>query len=43
MRIAPEPGTLVMFPAFVDHMVHPHHGAEERISLAINIQFVDND
>lgn len=41
MRIAPEPGTLVMFPAFIDHMVHPHHGPEERISLAINIQFVD--
>jgi uncharacterized protein (TIGR02466 family) len=41
MRFAPEPGMLVMFPAFVDHMVHPHHGPEERISLAINIQFAD--
>jgi hypothetical protein len=41
VRFAPEPGMLVMFPAFVDHMVHPHHGTEERISFAINIQFVD--
>lgn len=41
VRLAPEPGMLVMFPAFVDHMVHPHHGADERISLAINIQFAD--
>ena len=41
-RIAPEPGMLVMFPAWVDHMVHPHHGPDERISLAINIKFVDD-
>jgi uncharacterized protein (TIGR02466 family) len=41
MRFAPEPGMLVMFPAFIDHLVHPHHGPEERISLAINIQFAD--
>jgi hypothetical protein len=41
MLFAPEPGMLVMFPAFVDHMVHPHHGPEDRISRAINIQFVD--
>jgi uncharacterized protein (TIGR02466 family) len=41
VRLAPEPGMLVMFPAFVDHMVHPHHGPDERISLAINIQFAD--
>ena len=42
MRFAPEPGMLVMFPAFLDHMVHPHHGPDDRISLAINIQFVDD-
>jgi uncharacterized protein (TIGR02466 family) len=42
MRIAPEPGMLVMFPAWVDHMVHPHHGPEERISLAINIKLADD-
>jgi hypothetical protein len=41
VRIAPEPGMLVMFPAWIDHMVHPHHEAEDRISLAINVQFVD--
>jgi uncharacterized protein (TIGR02466 family) len=42
MRFAPEPGMLVMFPAFIDHLVHPHRGPDERISLAINIQFVDD-
>ena len=41
-RSAPEPGMLVMFPAWVDHLVHPHHVTDERISLAINIQFVDD-
>ena len=43
MRFAPEAGMLVMFPAFVEHLVHPHHGPDERISLAINIQFVSED
>ena len=42
VRIAPEPGMLVMFPAWIDHMVHPHHGPEERISLAINIRLEDD-
>ena len=42
VRIAPEPGMLVMFPGWIDHMVHPHHGPEERISLAINIKLVDD-
>jgi len=42
MRIAPEAGMLVMFPAWIDHMVHPHHGPEERISLAINIKLADD-
>jgi hypothetical protein len=32
---------LVIFPAWIDHMVHPHRGAEDRISLAINIKFAD--
>jgi uncharacterized protein (TIGR02466 family) len=41
VRIAPEPGMLVIFPAWIDHMVHPHRGAEDRISLAINIKFAD--
>jgi uncharacterized protein (TIGR02466 family) len=42
VRIAPEPGMLVIFPGWIDHMVHPHHGPEERISLAINIKLVDD-
>ena len=41
LRIAPEPGMLVMFPSWVEHMVHPHQGPDERISIAINIKLMD--
>jgi len=41
LQLAPEPGMLVMFPSWVEHMVHPHHGAEDRISIAINIKLMD--
>jgi len=41
LRITPEPGMLVIFPAWIEHMVHPHHGAENRISIAINIKLLD--
>ena len=43
LQLAPEPGMLVMFPSWVEHMVHPHHGAEDRISIAINIKLMDFD
>ena len=32
---------LVIFPAWIEHMVHPHHGSENRISIAINIKLID--
>ena len=41
LQIAPEPGMLVMFPSWIEHMVHPHHEPEDRISLAINIKLMD--
>jgi uncharacterized protein (TIGR02466 family) len=41
LQIAPEPGMLVMFPSWIEHMVHPHQGPEDRISIAINIKLLD--
>jgi len=41
LQITPEPGMLVMFPSWIDHMVHPHHGPDDRISIAINIKLMD--
>ena len=43
LQITPEPGMLVMFPSWIDHMVHPHHGPDDRISIAINIKLLDFD
>ncbi len=36
--IDPEPGLMLMFPAWVEHWVHPFHGTGERISIATNIK-----
>lgn len=41
LQITPEAGMLVMFPSWIEHMVHPHRGVEDRISLAINIKLMD--
>jgi len=41
LQITPEPGMLVIFPSWIEHMVHPHQGAEDRISIAINIKLMD--
>lgn len=41
LQITPEAGMLVMFPSWIDHMVHPHHEPEDRISIAINIKLMD--
>ena len=30
------PGFMIMFPSWVKHMVHPHFGEGERISIALN-------
>ena len=34
--IAPVEGTLLIFPSYLEHYVHPYHGAGERITLAFN-------
>jgi uncharacterized protein (TIGR02466 family) len=36
VSFAPEPGALVIFPAWLQHTVTPHHGSAERISIAFN-------
>lgn len=33
----PEPCAAVIFPSFLQHMVHPYSGVDERISIAFNI------
>lgn len=32
-----EPGVMVMFPAWLNHQVHPFHGRGERISIGFNV------
>jgi len=35
--LAPVPGLLMMFPAWLNHYVNPYHGESERISIAFNL------
>ena len=35
--LAPVPGLLMMFPAWLNHYVNPYHGDSERISIAFNL------
>lgn len=35
---APKNGLMLLFPAAVNHFVHPHAGSEPRISIAFNFQ-----
>jgi uncharacterized protein (TIGR02466 family) len=37
LTVEPEPGLLVVFPAWLEHWVHPFYGEGHRISIAINI------
>lgn len=37
ITIRPQPGLLVVFPAWLEHWVHPFVGSGERISIAVNI------
>jgi uncharacterized protein (TIGR02466 family) len=37
LTIQPKPGLLVVFPAWIEHWVHPFFGTGERISIAVNI------
>jgi uncharacterized protein (TIGR02466 family) len=39
--IQPEPGLMAVFPAWIEHWVHPFRGEGQRISIAINIAFDD--
>ena len=34
LLITPEPGKMVMFPAWVEHSVHPFYGTGDRISIS---------
>ena len=37
MLIRPQPGTMLVFPAWIEHSVHPFQGDGVRISIAINV------
>lgn len=37
VQVAPKPGLFLIFPAWLEHMVHPFFGAGERISIAVNL------
>jgi uncharacterized protein (TIGR02466 family) len=43
LTIRPQPGMLVVFPAWVEHWVHPFFGSGERISIAVNIDVTRYD
>ena len=36
-RLVPTPGTLLLWPAFVHHLVHPNLSDEARISVSFNV------
>ena len=40
VEIAPEPGKLVAFPAWLMHSVKAHAGARDRISVALNVMAI---
>lgn len=40
--INPEPGMIVLFPAWHLHAVHAYHGASERISIAFNVRITNS-
>ena len=35
--ITPTPGLMILFPSWLNHLVHPFFGTGERISIAFNI------
>ncbi len=39
-QIIPKAGTIVMFPAYVNHYVHPYVGLRERISVSFNVRII---
>jgi len=38
LLIKPRAGLLLLFPAWLEHFVHPYHGGGQRISIAVNIR-----
>ena len=38
VSVKPKPGMLILFPAWMNHCVHPFFGEGERISIAFNIR-----
>jgi Putative 2OG-Fe(II) oxygenase len=36
--VQPAPGLTVLFPSYMPHMVFPHQGERERISIAFNLR-----
>lgn len=41
IRVVPEDGMLVLFPAWLKHIVYPYRGKTTRIAIAVNINFED--
>jgi uncharacterized protein (TIGR02466 family) len=41
IRIAPEDGMLLLFPAWLKHYVYPYRGETTRIAIAYNVNFED--
>lgn len=39
LLLSPAAGQMVIFPAWLQHCVHPYFGAGERISIAFNVRF----
>jgi uncharacterized protein (TIGR02466 family) len=39
LLIRPQAGMMVVFPAWIEHWVHPFQGEGQRISIAINVTF----
>lgn len=37
MQIKPQAGLMLIFPAWIEHWVHPFHGEGNRISIAVNV------
>ncbi len=36
--VDPRPGAMVVFPSWLNHLVHPFHGTGARISIAFNVK-----
>jgi uncharacterized protein (TIGR02466 family) len=39
--LKPKPGLLLIFPAWLEHVVHPYRGGGHRISIAVNIRITE--